>query len=141
MNVTIRNMDEAAFRTLKARAALEGLTLGEAASEAVRLWVRARRSKPGEPLDTKPGSTAAEGASTSPAQLEPGDGGADDWSEFHRTYDRIRAELRAKRAAGPPLDLSKFDGRGLAEGLARLRTKGDKDERLSEQIDEILYGS
>jgi hypothetical protein len=36
MDTTIRNLDEDAFRRLKARAAAEGKTLGEALSEAMR---------------------------------------------------------------------------------------------------------
>ena len=42
MNTTIRNLDERAFRTLKARAALEGMTIGDAVSEAIRTWVANR---------------------------------------------------------------------------------------------------
>ncbi len=36
MDTTIRNIDETAFRQLKARAALSGKTLGQALNEAIR---------------------------------------------------------------------------------------------------------
>lgn len=39
MDTTIRNIDEAAFRQLKARAALSGKTLGQALSEAIRCYL------------------------------------------------------------------------------------------------------
>ena len=39
MDATIRNLDEQAYRRLKARAALEGKTVGEAVSEAIRVYL------------------------------------------------------------------------------------------------------
>jgi plasmid stability protein len=39
MDRTIRNLDEAVFRTLKARAAIEGKTVGEAVNEAMAAYV------------------------------------------------------------------------------------------------------
>ena len=39
MDTTIRNLDEAAYRELKARAALEGKTIGEAVNEAIRAYL------------------------------------------------------------------------------------------------------
>ena len=39
VDTTIRNLDEAAYRALKARAALTGKTMGEAVSEAIRLYL------------------------------------------------------------------------------------------------------
>lgn len=39
MDTTIRNLDETAYRELKARAALEGKTLGEAVNEAIRAYL------------------------------------------------------------------------------------------------------
>lgn len=41
MDITIRNLDGEAYRRIKARAALEGLTLGEAVSEAIRRHLEA----------------------------------------------------------------------------------------------------
>ena len=41
MDTTIRNLDEEAYRQIKSRAALEGRTLGEAVSEAIRRYVQA----------------------------------------------------------------------------------------------------
>lgn len=39
MSVTIKDLDEEVFRNFKAEAIRHGLRLGEAASEAFRLWV------------------------------------------------------------------------------------------------------
>lgn len=39
MDTTIRNLDEDAYRKLKARAALTGKTLGEAVNEAIRAYL------------------------------------------------------------------------------------------------------
>lgn len=41
MDTTIRNLDEALYRRLKARAALEGKTVGEAMNEAMRRYLGA----------------------------------------------------------------------------------------------------
>lgn len=39
MDTTIRNLDRAAYRALKARAALEGRTIGAAMNQAIRAWL------------------------------------------------------------------------------------------------------
>ena len=39
MDTTIRNLDEVTYRQLKARAALEGKTLGEAVNDALRTYL------------------------------------------------------------------------------------------------------
>lgn len=39
MDTTIRNLDEKAYRRLKARAALAGKTIGEAVNEAIRAYL------------------------------------------------------------------------------------------------------
>lgn len=39
MNTTIRNIDASTYRALKARAALEGKTIGVAVNEAIRAWL------------------------------------------------------------------------------------------------------
>ncbi len=39
MDTTIRNLDETAYRQLKARAALEGKTIGEMVNEAIRAFL------------------------------------------------------------------------------------------------------
>jgi plasmid stability protein len=39
MDATIRNLDEATFRALKARAALSGKTMGEMVNEALRAYL------------------------------------------------------------------------------------------------------
>jgi plasmid stability protein len=39
MDTTIRNLDEAAYRALKARAALAGKTIGETLNEAIRAYL------------------------------------------------------------------------------------------------------
>lgn len=39
MDTTIRNLDEATYRALKARAALSGKTIGELMNEAIRVYL------------------------------------------------------------------------------------------------------
>ncbi len=39
VDTTIRNLDEDAYRSIKARAALDGKTIGQAVSEAMRAYV------------------------------------------------------------------------------------------------------
>ena len=39
MDTTIRNLDEQAYRALKARAALTGRTIGETVNEAIRAYL------------------------------------------------------------------------------------------------------
>jgi hypothetical protein len=39
MDTTIRNLDEAAYRSLKARAVLAGVTIGEMLNEAIRSYL------------------------------------------------------------------------------------------------------
>lgn len=39
MDTTIRNLDEQAYRDLKARAAREGKTMGQAVNEAIRAYL------------------------------------------------------------------------------------------------------
>lgn len=39
MDTTVRNLDEQTYRELKARAALEGKSVGEALTEAIRAWL------------------------------------------------------------------------------------------------------
>ncbi|HUP21036.1 MAG TPA: hypothetical protein VM778_13950 [Gemmatimonadota bacterium] len=63
MDTTIRNLDEDAYRQLKARAALEGKTIGQTVNEAIRAFVATRpptaRSydwKDLEPLQFPPGN-------------------------------------------------------------------------------------
>jgi plasmid stability protein len=40
MDTTVRNLDEQAYRALRARAVLEGRTVGELISEAIRSYLR-----------------------------------------------------------------------------------------------------
>lgn len=63
MDTTIRNIDDAAYRALKARAALEGRPIGELVSDAIRSYLL--RPEPEEktlsildwkPLDFGPGT-------------------------------------------------------------------------------------
>ncbi len=53
MDTTIRNLDETAYRALKARAALTGRTIGEELNEAIRVYL----NRPGPP--TRPVSLRA----------------------------------------------------------------------------------
>jgi plasmid stability protein len=48
MDTTIRNLDEEAYRKLKARAALSGMTLGQTVNEAIRAYL----ATPGVHLQT-----------------------------------------------------------------------------------------
>ncbi|HEX9709509.1 MAG TPA: hypothetical protein VGB42_06035 [Candidatus Thermoplasmatota archaeon] len=56
MDTTIRSLDEDAYRRLKARAAAEGKTIGEAMNEAMRDWASQALAveKRGSILDLKP---------------------------------------------------------------------------------------
>lgn len=55
MDKTIRNLDSRAYRAIKARAALNGLTVGEAVSEAIRAYVaRPVGSRAGSIMDLTP---------------------------------------------------------------------------------------
>jgi plasmid stability protein len=56
MNTTIRGLDESAYRSLKARAALEGRPIGELVSDAIRGYLAwpAPREKTGSLLNIKP---------------------------------------------------------------------------------------
>jgi len=44
LEVTVRNLDERAYRELKARAALEGRSIGETLSDAIRFHLRSAPS-------------------------------------------------------------------------------------------------
>lgn len=43
MSVSIKDIDEGAFRNLKAEAVRRGIKVGDAATEAFRLWVASKR--------------------------------------------------------------------------------------------------
>ncbi len=43
MSVSIKDVDESAFRNLKAEAVRRGMRTGDAATEAFRLWVASKR--------------------------------------------------------------------------------------------------
>lgn len=46
VNITIRNLHERTFRSLKAKAAEEDMKLGDALTQAIELWVKTRSRKP-----------------------------------------------------------------------------------------------
>lgn len=50
MDITIRNLDEQAYRRLKARAALEGRTVGELVNRAMRALLDDADEKPARSL-------------------------------------------------------------------------------------------
>jgi hypothetical protein len=55
MNITIRGLNEAVFKKFKAKAVEEGMKLGEAATQAMEMWVNRRSAKPkASLLDIKP---------------------------------------------------------------------------------------
>jgi plasmid stability protein len=47
MDTTIRNLDEQAYRALRARAVLEGRTLGQLINEAIRCYLAGGSAKQG----------------------------------------------------------------------------------------------
>jgi hypothetical protein len=49
--IVIKDVDEGAFKSLKSEAAKAGLKLGEAASQAFRLWVQQRALRKAKDLD------------------------------------------------------------------------------------------
>jgi len=46
LNVTVRGVDAEVFRRFKAKAAEEGVKLGEALTQAMEIWVKQRSAKP-----------------------------------------------------------------------------------------------
>jgi len=55
MNITVRGLDEAIFRKFKAKAIGEGMKLGEALTQAMKLWIEQKNLKPKlSLLDIKP---------------------------------------------------------------------------------------
>lgn len=56
VDTTIRNLDEGAYRALKARAAMAGMTMGEAVNEAIRAYLArpGREGGAGSLLDLTP---------------------------------------------------------------------------------------
>ncbi|MBS7646138.1 MAG: hypothetical protein QXR65_07925 [Candidatus Bathyarchaeia archaeon] len=61
--VVIRDVDEKAFKRLKAEAMLRGIKVGQAASQAFRLWVQESGMKPLKGLDRlREAADAVEGA-------------------------------------------------------------------------------
>lgn len=58
MDTTIRNLDESAYRALKARAALTGKTIGETVNEAIRAYLSSAHPIPktGSLRDLRPRS-------------------------------------------------------------------------------------
>ena len=55
MNVTIRGLDKTVFKQFKAKAVEEGMELGEALTQAMRIWInRNERKRRISLLDIKP---------------------------------------------------------------------------------------
>lgn len=56
MDVTIRNLDEKTYKLLKARAALEGITIGTAVTQAIKYWLEEGKPRKGSVslMDMKP---------------------------------------------------------------------------------------
>jgi hypothetical protein len=52
VSVVVKDVDENAFRRLKAEAVRRGLKIGQAASQAFRLWVQELEMKPLKDLDS-----------------------------------------------------------------------------------------
>ncbi|MDI6640550.1 MAG: hypothetical protein QMD78_06990 [Methanocellales archaeon] len=63
MDITIRNIDERSYRRLKAMAALEGIPIGAAITQAIKVWLeREKRASDVSLLDMKPVSFGKENA-------------------------------------------------------------------------------
>ena len=58
MDVNIRNMNENAYRKLKARAVLEGISIGVALTQAIEFWLKEKdvRKRRVSLMDMKPES-------------------------------------------------------------------------------------
>jgi len=55
VNVTIRGLDESVYRRFKAKAVEEGLKIGEALTQAMRVWMEQRGGRPrARLLDIRP---------------------------------------------------------------------------------------
>lgn len=54
MDTTIRNIDPSIYKKLKAKAAAEGITIGEAINRALRAWMNLKTEKQYSLLDIKP---------------------------------------------------------------------------------------
>jgi len=55
LNVTVRGLDQAVYRRFKAKAVEEGLKLGEALTQAMKIWMEHRSEKGRAKLvDVKP---------------------------------------------------------------------------------------
>ncbi len=78
MDTTIRNLDERAYRALKARAALTGRTIGDTVNEAIRVYL----ARPADHLRT--GSLA----DLRPLAFPPGN------EELSREVDEVVYGLR-----------------------------------------------
>lgn len=46
MNITVRGLDELVFKRFKAKAIEEDMKLGEALTQAMKLWIKERTIKP-----------------------------------------------------------------------------------------------
>ena len=82
MDITIRNLDEEAYRRIKARAALEGVTLGEAVSEAIRQVLEAEG----------PGRSSEEVREAGPAYRVAGPSPPVSAEQRRRSLERLLAE-------------------------------------------------
>ncbi|MEW5761262.1 MAG: hypothetical protein AB1779_10915 [Candidatus Thermoplasmatota archaeon] len=57
MDTTIRNIDERIYRQLKAKAAMDGISVGKAITQAIKVWLNEERGeKKASLLDIKPES-------------------------------------------------------------------------------------
>ncbi|MGC8849001.1 MAG: hypothetical protein ACP5QI_00810 [Candidatus Bathyarchaeia archaeon] len=74
MNITIRKVDEVVFKKFKAKAVEEGMKIGEALTQAMKLWIKQRSLKPKlSLLDIKPFSWGDEKASLKVDEILYGD--------------------------------------------------------------------
>lgn len=122
MDTTIRNLDAEAYRRIKARAALEGRTLGEAVSEAIRRYVEAEEGPAPPPA---PGYYAGEVA-------EPGPGGGAAEAGARAAGGEPEAAERAALEGPPPPPAPPIESL-----LARLAELGRPDRELLDELEAI----
>ncbi len=122
MDTTIRNLDEEAYRRIKSRAALEGRTLGEAVSEAIRRYVA--EGSPGDQAGARPVSEADEVAEAAERAGGYGDAAALEVSDGEAAHP----------PPGPPPPSAAPRLAGLVERLADL---GRADPEYLDELEVI----
>lgn len=151
MDTTIRNLDETAYRELKARAAFEGKTIGQAINAAIQAYLatpdprRKRRSLRDWPTESYPPGNERLSMEVDEA-YGPSDGPRDERVDLS---DESRARLRELAADRGESDLSDLvqqaiefylkyraeEERRIVEALSALGSLNDEEaERLRDSV-------